>query len=398
MGGGNSKYEDDAKRHREENERLQAIIQSLRDEQQSLKDEQQRLINEKHDLELKSTQAEKAERESELRRVTEKLKQIEESRQIMEDLRRTQEEKRILEEKFKMDIFARQLEEDARTRVEREVWLRLEAERHLEQGIPPVKYPTGDEIAERRAGLGYKEGFLHIAITGCSGSGKSTLINAVRGLSDPITSFPGLDFDFTSLSSYKDLKDTVIDTLSQNLAQTGVNETTTAIQRYADPNDDRRDLAWYDVPGAGTINVPSWQYFNNQGLYIFDIIMIAVGDRITSTDRDLLLNCRRFGIPTFFVRSKADQHIKNITPDNATKEHKAAIRTGYIGQTRTVFNSILVDAGLPPQKIYIVSRIPLRLLNNGQSPKPKSIIDEEELIRDIANTLRKWSTPDPAEK
>ncbi|KAH8152795.1 uncharacterized protein LAJ45_03020 [Morchella importuna] len=382
MGGGGSKHEDEARRQREENAKLQAEIQKL-------KEKQQRLNDEKRDLELKSTKAEKAEKEAELRRINEELEQTKKNQQMMEDLRKSQEEKRRLEEKIKLDNFARKIEEAARSRVEQEVWLRQEAEKNLEEGIPPIKYPTGDQIAEKRASLGYQEGFLHIAITGCSGSGKSSLINAVRGFKNPKTGLAA----FTSLSNFKDA---IINTLSPNLAQTGTSETTTKIQRYADPHHARRNLAWYDVPGAGTIRVRDWQYFNDQGLYIFDIIMIAVGDRITKTDIDLLFHCKRFGIPTFFVRSKADQHIRNdMAEDDEADENE--VRTGYIELTRAVFNSILTDVGLPPQKIYIVSRDILRLLNDGKGSKPKVIIDEEELIRDITDTLHKWSAPAPAD-
>jgi GTP-binding protein EngB required for normal cell division len=341
------------------------------------------LNDERRELELNSA---KAGFEAELRRVNEELEQNKKSQQIMEDLQKTQEEKKRLEEKIKLDNIARKIEEDARARVEQEVWLRREAEKNLEEGIPPIKYHTGDQIAEKRESLGYQEGLLHIAITGCSGSGKSSLINAVRGYKNPKTGFAA----FTSL-------DTVINTISPgHLAQTGTSETTTQIQRYADPHHARRGLAWYDVPGAGTLRVRDWQYFNDQGLYIFDTIMIAVGDRITKTDVDLLFHCKRFDIPTFFVRSKADQHIRNSMDEPYDEADEDEVRTGYIRQTRAEFNSILTKVGLPQQKIYIVGKETLRLLNDGKRPKPKSIIDEEELIRDVNDALHKWSTAVPA--
>lgn len=342
--------------------------------------------DEKRDLELKSTKAEKAEKEAELRRINEELEQTKKNQQMMDDLRKTQEEKRRLEEKIKLDNFARKIEQDAKARVEQETWLRQEAEKNLEEGIPPIKYPTGDQIAEKRASLGYQEGFLHIAITGCAGSGKSSLINAVRGYTNPKKGLAA----WTSV-------DTVINTISPgHLAQTGTSETTTQIQRYADPHHARRGLAWYDVPGAGTVRVRDWQYFNNQGLYIFDLIIIAVGDRITKTDVDLLFHCKRFDIPTFFVRSKADQYIKNMAEDEEAEEDE--VRRAYIELTRATFNSILTEVELPPQKIYIVSRKTLRLLNDGKGSKPKVIIDEEELIRDITDALDKWSAQVPADK
>lgn len=368
------------RRQIEENEKLRAEIQSL-------KDQQQRSNEEKREIELKSA---KAEYEAELRRINDELEQNKKNQEIMENLQRAQEEKKRLEERIKLDNFARKIEEDARARVEKEVFLRQEAQKNLEEGIPPIKYPTGDQIAQTRESLGYQEGLLHIAITGCSGSGKSSLINAVRGYKNPKAGFFGA---LTSINTF-------IDNISPgHLAQTGTSETTTQIQRYADPHHARRGLAWYDVPGAGTLRVRDWQYFNDQGLYIFDTIMIAVGDRITKTDVDLLFHCKRFGIPTFFVRSKADQHIRNsmeeLDEDEADED---AVRTGYIQQTRAEFSSILTKVGLPQQKIYIVSRENLRLLNDGKRPKSKSVIDEEDLMRDVADALHKWSARIPADQ
>lgn len=90
---------------------------------------------------------------------------------------------------------------------------------------------------------------LHFAICGSSGSGKSSLINALRGLTN---------FD-------------------PGAAPTGVTETTMSITRYPDPHEElpHSRFIWFDVPGAGTLNVPGWQYFNQLGLFIFDIIILV---------------------------------------------------------------------------------------------------------------------------
>ena len=84
---------------------------------------------------------------------------------------------------------------------------------------------------------------------GSSGSGKSSLINAIRGLENG----------------------------SPEAAPTGIVETTIAITRYPDPRSELsfKRLVWFDCPGAGTLEIPGWQYFNQQGLFIFDIIILV---------------------------------------------------------------------------------------------------------------------------
>jgi len=57
----------------------------------------------------------------------------------------------------------------------------------------------------------------------------------------------------------------------------GIVETTTEITRYPDPRPGMpyELFVWYDIPGAGTADVPSIQYFNEQGLFIFDFIVLV---------------------------------------------------------------------------------------------------------------------------
>ncbi|KAG1760712.1 hypothetical protein EDD22DRAFT_954706 [Suillus occidentalis] len=106
-------------------------------------------------------------------------------------------------------------------------------------------------------------------VVGVAGGGKSSLIDAFRGLRN------------------KDI----------GSAQTGFTETTLAMARYANPSAEY-PYVWYDIPGAGTLKIPDWQYFNARGLYVFDCITVM-----------------RFKIPTYIVRSKADQHIRNTMKD-----------------------------------------------------------------------------------
>lgn len=87
--------------------------------------------------------------------------------------------------------------------------------------------PFRQDIIEMKARYGYSPDFIHIAVVGSAGAGKSSFINAVRGLSnnDPVA------------------------------ARTGIVETTNTVTRYSDPRPNSR-ITWYDVPGAGTPNVP----------------------------------------------------------------------------------------------------------------------------------------------
>ncbi|KAI6015395.1 hypothetical protein BKA83DRAFT_14329 [Pisolithus microcarpus] len=136
-----------------------------------------------------------------------------------------------------------------------------EAEECLQRGIQPVIIPMLDEIATVKTRVQYEQGHFHFAIAGVAGSGKSSLINATRG----------------------------VENRNQDAAETGVVETTVTTGRYPDPNP--------DLPF---------------GLFVFDCVIVLFDNRFTETDIAILTNCRRFQIPTYIIRSKADVHIRNI--------------------------------------------------------------------------------------
>lgn len=245
----------------------------------------------------------------------------------------------------------------------------------LASRIKPIVWPTEQEYLNARAKIQYSPTHFTFAVAGIAGSGKSSLINIFLDLPD---SHP-------------------------NAAPTGVVETTSEIRRYPDPGQEppRKWTVWYDIPGAGTLNIPGWQYFNQQCLFVFDLIIVLVGDRMTQVDLEILKNCRLYQMPTFIVRSKADQYIRNTLKSNGydsgeeiPAERRQHFRNDYINRTRASIASQLAQAGLPPQYVYIVScskgfRAEYAAFTAG-SEQPMSrnrgnldFVDEKQLINDL---------------
>jgi len=248
------KQEHNAKLRKEEEVRLA----EERDKQhkKELADQKRKATEEREALQrLVDAQAavtKKREEEAvEARRQEEKLR-----KEVEEKLRRAEEEKIESERREEQ---ARKEAEERRRRAkdEHEAFKReLEAVSKKPKGeIQPIVYPTQEEFDAAKVRVQYSAESLHFAICGPSGSGKSSLINALRGLK------PG----------------------EPGAAPVGVIETTVKTTRYPDPRTvmPYPRFIWFDVPGAGTFNVPAWKYFNQQGLFIFDFI-ILVYDAVSS--------------------------------------------------------------------------------------------------------------------
>lgn len=243
-----------------------------------------------------------------------------------------------------------------------------EAEANLRMGIQPVIIPTPEEVAAAKLKVQYQDHLFHFAVAGVSGSGKSSLINAFRGLRN------------------KDV----------GAAPTGIVETTSAVDRYPDPNP-RNPFVWYDIPGAGTLQQSDWLYFNSQGLFVFDCIIVLFDARFTTTDIAILKNCQRFQIPTYIVRSKADTHIRNIMRDmgyDSSSDDRArrtelynAAREQYIKETRVTVQRNLQEADLPDQKVYIVCNTTVLSTVKDRTLASKTI-DELDLMKDLLEEAR----------
>ncbi|KAG2032636.1 interferon-inducible GTPase-domain-containing protein [Suillus americanus] len=244
-----------------------------------------------------------------------------------------------------------------------------------EEGVRPGCRPSEADIVRMKTKHHYSPGFLHLAVVGSSGVGKSSFINAVRGLfnNDPIA------------------------------APTGIVETTNAVTRYTDPRPNSQ-IFWYDVPGAGTQNVPDWQYFNNLGLYIFDCIIVLIDNRFSDSDLAILRACEQFtNIEVFIVRSKSDQHINNMASDkmprgfnrwNADDEIHSRFQQirfetqrKFIDETYQNLRTNLESNNIFHKKVYIVCKDAVHAIWNNL-PSPMAI-DEEELKNDIAEYVRR---------
>ncbi|KZT00044.1 uncharacterized protein LAESUDRAFT_576400 [Laetiporus sulphureus 93-53] len=222
--------------------------------------------------------------------------------------------------------------------------------------------PSKAEFDRALLRLDYQEGKFHFAVAGAAGSGKSSLINALRGLRN------GQD----------------------GAAPTGSTETTLEIGRYPDSNPDT-PFVWYDIPGAGTLTVPAAQYFNDQGLYIFDCIIVVIGERITEIDIAIMQNASLYNIPTYIVRPKSLQRIENTIQDIAEDsddedEEKRGVliqraRKTYVTTARDSIKHNLLIAQLPEQRVYLVdTKNYLKLY--ARKPAP-DVIDELEFVRDL---------------
>ncbi|KAF5354459.1 hypothetical protein D9758_012414 [Tetrapyrgos nigripes] len=247
----------------------------------------------------------------------------------------------------------------------------------------PLSWPTKEDYAQTLKDRQYQEGNFHFAIAGQSGSGKSSLVNAFRGVLDGNMSM---------------LRLLGLDSSGINAAAIGIAETTGVIGRYPDPI--RPKLVWYDIPGAGTLRIENSQYFNKQGLYVFDAIIVVFDNRFTSTDIAILRDCARWNIRSFIVRSKSDLQLQNlenglkaaidekVADEDERQVRRGKVRSialeGYVTETQRSVKENLLEAGLQDQKVYLVSSANVRSISKGEAKMDSATyLDEGDLINDI---------------
>lgn len=304
---------------------------------------------------------------SEQRRVRAEMKgkKEEEDKRMKEEdkaRRKIEEEKRDLANRI-LDLEKKEkAQKEAIEERNREQAMHIEAQ---ERFGGPLRWPTREEFQETLRKTQYDRSRFHFAIVGRAGSGKSSLINAFRNLGN---------------------KDA-------GASKTGTTETTLEIGRYPDPGIEppRQWMVWFDVPGAGTQRIPHQDYFVNQGLYVFDLIILAIGDRFEEIDARIIDDCARFKIPAFIVRSKADMHISNsmqeygdyapIT-DNPSRPLYRTCRDTFVKESQQTVTEGLARQNLPDQAVYVVSRDVLRRTYNSA------------LHRDLEYRLPDWAQLD----
>lgn len=382
--------EEQERQRREENERIQREHQHTlekirREAEQQAQEErerverQQREERERYENELRQAREESERREAADRAEREEIQRRELERAEQERLRHEQEMRRLEEESrarlaaqaAEAERILRNQEEEARRQREELNRKQAELQSRYMAGIQPEVWPTPEERKKAEGLLMEpKEEYFHCAIAGLAGSGKSSLINAFRGLRN--------------------------NSSSPTVAKTGVTETTMEITAYRDPSiaPPRSRFVWYDVPGAGTQKNKGWQYFNSHGLFVFDLIIVVVDNRFSEQDLIILQHCERYKIPSFIVRSKANQHILNTMnqdyewegsdDERDFNEVYLEAREKVISQTRANYHQNLQEGGLDPNKpVYIVSCNALVALVQGEKRKLKKadqLIDEPQLV------------------
>lgn len=355
------KNEQDARELEEDRKRVQEMAEHQKRQEARLKRKiEQAQKRERETKKYTGWDVQGNERPNEKGEMAARQKNEEEKR----ELERKVEELKVREQKLQEEV------EKANQMAKQEHQARVAAEK----GFGPLRWPTQEEFRGALEATQYDRKNFHLAVVGRSGSGKSSLINAFRNLRNKD---PGA-------------------------TPTGTKETTLEISRYPDPGDQppRQWMMWFDVPGAGTQRISHYDYFIKQGLYVFDIIVLAVGDRFEEIDVRILENCARFKIPAFIVRSKADMHILNSMKEygdcesiNDNPEHYRKCRDTFITETQQAISDELTRGGLPDKPVYIVSRDVLqRTYNKLLQPsalqavwtKPEAnLIHENHLARDL---------------
>lgn len=242
---------------------------------------------------------------------------------------------------------------------------------------PPKEWPTLPELRralDRIQDPGHQ--FFHFGIAGVVKSGKSSIINSLRGLR---------------------AKD-------EGASKVGVVEVLGDVQRYEYPGR-TYPFVMYDVPGSGTYTVPTATYFNSQGLFAMDAMLVVVSDSFQEHDAELISHCQALRIPAYIVRSKSDTHIQNICQDEGHDDPDAnavaRAKEHYAKAGRTNIRNGLQQFDLQDEKVYLINSQSMRRLVSRlwtEWRADRFAMDEADLLKDLLEECKRRRLKVPEEE
>mmetsp|Transcript_2998 Transcript_2998/g.5980 ORF Transcript_2998/g.5980 Transcript_2998/m.5980 type:complete len:349 (+) Transcript_2998:175-1221(+) len=166
-------------------------------------------------------------------------------------------------------------------------------------------YPLPEYLRE----AGY-ENSINIGIFGVTGSGKSSLVNALRRRKpgDPGAAPVGVEETTNTPTPYS-LVDADVK-LPEDVIQ--------GIGTDVEKKRNTRPVRIWDLPGAGTCAFPSSCCVREMGLRYFDVVVLVVAGRMSTTDIKVAHELENFKVPAFIVRSQVDTDIENEAEDYGT--------------------------------------------------------------------------------
>jgi len=220
--------------------------------------------------------------------------------------------------------------------------------------------------------------FVHVAVAGAAGAGRSSFINGIRGMASQRDA--GLLSEFAPVGASMRGKEV-------------------KLRSYRDPRD---HIMWYDVPSPIGVSAHPWDYFNSEGLFIFDAIILVINDAGSLSDTDIAVlqqaRSRKNPIPVFMVKMKADLGIQSALDDLGLTNELEGRRVYCEGVKERVAEALSHYRGLDPEKkTYLASKGQLAAFAasalGAQLSQTNSGIsvtaDEVDLWKDMMRTLQR---------